>query len=489
MDQALLISIPFSVVTGLIVHYFGIKAAHRWKWMDIPTNRRRHSHPVPLIGGSCVILTWVISLIFYSLQQPQWHTEYISSILPMGFSLLVLQILGLVDDLRGLGPKFKFLVQGIVAVIVLTFEPQVHEICMHWRSVVGPLVWPLAVMWIVGVTNAINLIDGLDGLAGGTILLVSSSILTLSIWTGGTAYFATVSMALLIPSLLTFLRYNWNPAKIFLGDNGSLPLGFMLANASLMCRPQTKSWIMIASLVLMLGFPILDTGLATFRRFQKNLPLFQADRNHLHFRILRLGLTVKQTALLLLSIGLYLQITSLSINLLDPAAAAIGIALVGFSIFSLMLIIRSIETWRIGRIFTNLGNVPELNASPITSKIYSLLVIELDPLLEAGMSEEKSRYRELVYALQVMLKANIRMTDLLLMSDRKISIILSDFDGDEEGVIKRFKERIQSFLSLYSLQCSLSSLPVSLEKRPIIFRQNENSPAIAPLAVETKETA
>lgn len=472
MTQALLLTIPCSLIIGFIIQAMGIKLAHQWNLLDVPDIRRRHAKPVPLIGGSGILLTWLGSFFFYFTQDQSWLSTHHHSMVAIGIGVSILWLLGLVDDLYGLDPRPKFFFQIVATLIVITFEPSVHEVCLHWQEIIGPVVWILAILWIVGVTNAINLVDGLDGLAGGTVFLVSCSILTLSIWTGQSAFFATIMMSLLAPSIIPFLKNNWNPAKIFLGDNGSLPLGFMLAITSLMCRAQNKSWIMVASLILMLGYPILDTGLASLRRFRKGLPIFKADRNHLHFRILRLGLSVKQTALLLLSISFYLQITALCINLMDPAPAAIALALVSFSIFSLLLIISGIERWRISRLFAHLGGKAISESNSVTSREFHVLTIELEPLLETGMAEEKARYRDLIFALQIMIKSNIRIQDLLLTSNQRISVILSDFDGNEELTITRFKDKIQTFLTLFNFQCSLSSLPVKIEKRSLLIKEN-----------------
>lgn len=471
MEATLLYSALSAFFAGLIIQHLNIRFAHRFKLLDIPTARRRHTKSTPVTGGVGVFVTWGFGILGYSLVQPNWLNGYEQSFLVTSISVGVLVVLGLIDDLRGLSPSWKLLVEFAVAAFVITFEPQVNAICSHWSGTLGIFVWPMAMVWIVGITNSINLIDGLDGLAGGMSLLVGASITVLSLWTGEQAQFATITMLMLVASTGAFLKYNWSPAKIFLGDNGSLPLGFLIATASLMCRPQSRSWIMIASVVLMLGYPILDMGLAVMRRHKKRLPLFKADRNHLHHRIQRLGLPVSQTSSLLLSIGLYLQIASLCINLISQPSAVLGITVVCFSIFSLLHLVRSIERWRVKKIFYSIEHSPEAEQNREGSEPHIVMHIELETLLEAAMFEEQSRYHKLVASLELMLSSMIRPTDLLFKTNQRISIVFTTEKIDTavcKELEKRFHESINQFLALYNLQCSLAGIPISFETVMIV---------------------
>jgi len=185
MDTELAVIACGTVATGFVIHKLGIRLAHRWGVLDHPTARRRHQRPVATVGGVCVFASWLVGLIAYTLVRPSWLAGIqAQSALALGSSLALLIGLGLVDDIRGLGPRPKLVVQLASAAITLAFEPQVHAVMSGWQAQLGPLVWALGVLWVVGITNAINLIDGLDGLAGGTSLLATSSILVLSIWTG-----------------------------------------------------------------------------------------------------------------------------------------------------------------------------------------------------------------------------------------------------------------------------------------------------------------
>lgn len=475
-------------VLGLAIQLLAIRVAHRFKLLDMPTARRRHSRPIPVVGGLGIFATLAVSALAWWALSPAQFTGLAPSALIFGFCVATLIVLGLVDDVRGMGPYPKLGIELLLACLVLAFEPRIHEVCLHWQEIMGPLIWPLAILWIVGITNAINLIDGLDGLAGGTCLLAAVSIFVLSLWSQSDAVFVSLFTALLIPSTLSFLVFNWSPARVFLGDNGSLPLGFTLASMSLMCRPHTHSWIMLASVVLMLGYPILDTGLAVSRRFRKRLPLFKADRSHLHYRILRLGLTVPHTAALLLSISVYLQVSAICVNLMSTASAALGISLVLFSIFSLVFLVRGIERWRVVRLY-DISRNQAAKHSP-EPRLYPSMTIELETLLEAGMSEEKSRYSQLISALQLMLETHARTGDLVITSNQRLSLIFVNAveSPDFEALVRRrFEEKLALFLKLYNLQCSLSSIPITFERRTLILTSRQaTEPATAAPTRETE---
>lgn len=453
--------------SGLVIQNVNIRVAHKFGLLDAPTARRRHKMSVPVTGGLGVFITWFFGLAALGLLQPAWAHQNLLSLVVIAASVVTLVAMGLVDDLKGLSPFWKLAVEVFVASGVIAFEPRVHQICEIWSQHLGIFVWPVAALWIVTVTNAINLIDGLDGLAGGMSVLVGTSIMVLSVWTGDPAALATALVGMLIPSLLSFLRYNWAPAKIFLGDNGSLPIGFLLATTSLMCRPTNKSWIMLASLIIMLGYPILDMGLAVWRRWVKGQPLFKADRNHLHFRVLRLGPTTAQAAFLLLSIGLYLQILAVCINLTNQATAAMGLSLAVFSISSLLFLVRSIERWRVKRLFANAINDSKEELNRNSRRTQYAIRIDLEPFLESAMLEEQKRYKQLLRALELMISTMARVSDSIFLSNQELRVVLGDAietDEDKALTLNRYREKLVLFLELYNLQCSLASMPIRLEE-------------------------
>ena len=323
MILTLLIASLATLLLGVCIQYFNILLANRFKLLDIPSARRQHPVPTPVTGGVGLILTWFSGLTLFYYMAPGVLQDHWQSLTILTVGAVILVILGLVDDLKGLSPSWKLGVETLVAGFTLFFDPKLNSFCSHWTSTLdlaglgatGLIIWPIVILWIIGITNAINLIDGLDGLAGGYSFLVLSSIAFLSYTFGpDPAQFALIFAGLFATSIISFLFFNFPHAKIFLGDNGSLPLGYLISTTSLLCHPNSKSWMVIVSIILMLGYPLLDMGLAVLRRYSAKQPIFKADRTHLHYRIQRLGLNKGQTLILLLSVGLLLQFTAIAMD-------------------------------------------------------------------------------------------------------------------------------------------------------------------------------
>jgi UDP-GlcNAc:undecaprenyl-phosphate/decaprenyl-phosphate GlcNAc-1-phosphate transferase len=466
-----------ALLSGLVIHRVGIPFARHFGLLDVPNPRRRHTKPTPIIGGLCIFLSAAIGLAVYVAQNPTFWNQNRISLLTLGTSVLILAIVGIIDDVKGLGPAPKIGFQLLAAIICMAFEPHVHQFGLNWQGifvsalhpmgldVLGAVVWPLGAVWLVGITNAINLIDGLDGLAGGTSLMVCASILILGASHGADS-FPAVIMALLVPAIFSFLTVNWSPARMFLGDNGSLTLGFIIASASLMCQPTfnpSTSWVTPFTVLLMTGYPILDMGLAVKRRYKNRLPLFKADRNHLHYRIQRLGLDVQQTAMLLLCISFYLQVAALCLNFVTPVIALVGIALSFCSIFSLLYVVRSIERARVNQI-----SAIHSTSLDLTRFEPAVLHIELSPLYEVGLFEEKERCTHLINSLEAIVRTMIGSHDELIRDRDRISVVLNGSMDSEEtrnAIQTRFSKKLKAFSELVDLQTSLSSLPISVTRR------------------------
>src|SRR5690554_4962337 len=291
----LLIAGVISFITTPII----IKIAPLIGAMDIPKDERRvHSKPMPLLGGVAMYLAIMIAIILF---------------LPMSRTLIsimvggtIIFLSGIKDDLRGTTPKEKMFYQLLASLIVVWGGVQVDFVTNLFlcSGTILYLSWigiPITIFWIVGITNTLNLIDGLDGLAGGVALIsaLSFTFVALKLEMNQIAILA----ALVSGACLGFLPFNFNPAKIFMGDTGALFLGFMLAVISIEGVMKSVATIAMLVPIIILGVPIFDTTFAIFRRILSGKNIMAADKSHLHHRLLNKGFSQKQTVLILYGIS------------------------------------------------------------------------------------------------------------------------------------------------------------------------------------------
>jgi len=240
------------------------------------------------------------------------HSKIVVVLCAAGFIFFV----GLVDDIRGLRVRTKLWIQLTAAIIVCSAGIRIESIAItDWLILdFGWLSWPFTLFWIVGITNAINLSDGLDGLAAGISAVACGVIAILAICNNDVVM--VVLMLALLGSLTGFLLFNFDPAKIFMGDSGSLFLGFTIASASVLSATKTETIVGLALPVLALGIPIFDTLFSMLRRFLERRSLFAPDRSHFHHRLLALGLhqrhvviTAYVVTLLAAGLGMFMLFT------------------------------------------------------------------------------------------------------------------------------------------------------------------------------------
>jgi len=329
--------------------------ARRFGAMDLPGGRKIHSQPMPRLGGLSIFISYYLVLAvasrfdFFHFPADFFRTEHHAWIfLATG---LVLGI-GIVDDFRRLPPAFKFLVQVIAGLIVALFCYKVEAVSLPFGTLrLGIWAIPLTVFWIVAVINAINLLDGLDGLASGTAFIVCITMFAISL-VGQNIGVALVSF-IFAGSILGFLRYNFHPASIFLGDSGAYFLGFNLALLSLQSSLKGTTTFAILIPVLALGLPMMDTSLAMVRRLLKSLhimevdreknmikffyldgwSMFRADRGHIHHRLLDMGFTQKKAVILLYAVSAILGGLVLSSVYLRSFNHALLITAVGIAAY------------------------------------------------------------------------------------------------------------------------------------------------------------
>jgi UDP-GlcNAc:undecaprenyl-phosphate GlcNAc-1-phosphate transferase len=285
--------------------------------LDKPDPRKVHNGVMPRMGGLAVYLAFIASvLLFRDLTPPVWG-------LLTGATVILL--VGVLDDIRGLSPRVKLAGQILAALSIIPFGIQIHYITNPLTGDIlflGAFSIPLTVFWVVAVTNAVNLIDGLDGLAGGVSSIAALTMAAVA-WTqwylyGISGMPETIMLALtLVAAVAGFLKHNFHPAKIFLGDTGSLFLGFTLSVMAIMSLTKSATAVSVIIPLVILGVPLLDTFFAVIRRYHKHRPIFQPDREHLHHQLMAMGLTHRQTVLAIYALSGFLGINAVVLNLVS----------------------------------------------------------------------------------------------------------------------------------------------------------------------------
>jgi UDP-GlcNAc:undecaprenyl-phosphate/decaprenyl-phosphate GlcNAc-1-phosphate transferase len=272
--------------------------ASKIKAIDIPNERKVHDHPIPRLGGLALYFGFMVAvasaLIASYYLKIDLNVNLIIGIL-LGGTVLV--IVGIVDDVKGLRPTIKLIGQIFAALIVIYFGIEINFISNPFNGmlVMGVFAIPLTIFWLVGVTNAMNMIDGLDGLATGVTAISAMTLFFVAIRTHQLG--AAVLLIALAAASLAFLRYNFAPASIFLGDSGSMFLGFILASTSVIGVLKTTLVVALIIPILILGVPIFDTLFAIGRRLKEKRHPFEADNKHIHHMLLRAGFNKREAVL------------------------------------------------------------------------------------------------------------------------------------------------------------------------------------------------
>ena len=304
-----------SLGIGLVSTPLIEKLAYRYQFLDIPDGRKRHKVPMPLLGGLSIYTSSFLTLSFCYLLKPDSLGHYQSLFFGIFIGGTLIFLAGLLDDAYGLNAPKKIFVQILASLILVYFEPPGNV----FRTIFPDLPETLFiqamgilffVFWVVMLTNALNLIDGLDGLATGIAFLSAYFLMLTAI--GMNKVYLLFFLLPLLGSTLGFLRYNFPPARIFLGDAGSMFLGYLIAVMSFQGFKRITLFTLLIP-ILLLGIPILDTLLSFARRMLAGRNPFLADRDHIHHKMIRLGLTQVQSVSLLYIICTAFGILSLSL--------------------------------------------------------------------------------------------------------------------------------------------------------------------------------
>ena len=309
---ALIVALVVALVATPVVKNLAIK----FKAVDVPKdNRRMHDHPIPRMGGLAIFLGFILSVLLVMELKLRG----------MLLGAVIIVVLGIFDDIYSLKAMFKFVVQIVAALVAVLSgnviealsNPNVFSANLYWD--LGWLSIPVTVLWIVAITNAVNLIDGLDGLACGVSTISSMTLLVISLVISDAP--VAILMAALAGGCIGFLPYNMNPAKIFMGDTGSTFLGYILAVVSIQGLFKLYTIISFAVPFLMLGLPIFDTCFAFIRRIAHGQSPMHADRSHVHHRLIDMGLNQKQAVAVLYLISAILGLSAVVLTTSGPVKA------------------------------------------------------------------------------------------------------------------------------------------------------------------------
>ncbi len=344
------------IVIGTIIAAFAIAAvlsyfftppvknfAHKVGAIDVPKDARRmHKKPIPRLGGLAIYGGFLCSILIFG--------QLDETMLCVLLGAAIIVALGIFDDVLALGAKLKFVVQIVAAAIPVcigdlqiglftNLNPLSDTPFVH----LGILAVPATIIWIVGITNAVNLIDGLDGLAVGVSSIAAITMLAVALLTGNMPI--AITMAALAGACIGFMPYNLNPAKIFMGDTGSTFLGYMLATVSIMGLFKFYAVISFAVPFLILGLPIFDTANAIIRRVAAGRSPMSPDRGHVHHKLIDMGFNQKQAVAILYAISATLGLTAVVLTSSGEVKAIVLLLAVLAAILVGACIIYGAEHW------------------------------------------------------------------------------------------------------------------------------------------------
>lgn len=318
----LLIALAIAAATSAYATPLVCRLATHVGMVDDVDERRMHPHPVPRIGGVAVFLGFafaLFSLLGYLIAKHQLSSlDKIHDIIGLLFGGTLILMVGLWDDIMGLRPRNKLVAQIVVAGISLLYGFRIEYIDnpFHHGDIIYFAPWlsfAISLVWYVGMMNAINFIDGLDGLLSGLTAISGLSLLVIELGHGRPEL--ALVLAALVGGALGFLPYNFNPAKIFLGDSGALFIGYVFATISIVGASKTAFTISLIIPLVVLALPILDTAVTIVRRTRAGKKITEADRGHFHHQLIfRFGLNVRQAVLLIYALCFVLGVAALFLS-------------------------------------------------------------------------------------------------------------------------------------------------------------------------------
>jgi UDP-GlcNAc:undecaprenyl-phosphate GlcNAc-1-phosphate transferase len=354
-----------AAVVTLIVTPLVRSFAIRRGLVDTPGGRKVHTRPIPRLGGVAIFAGVMAALATQAIGEKyfvHWGGTIVAGgtsrvkILAVIAALCLIFLVGLIDDLKTISPGWKFSGQLVAAAIVVASGLKIEYVGDPFGGgliALGLLSIPVTLLYIVGFTNVINLIDGLDGLAAGVSAIAAASLLILA--AQGNRLDAAALAVAVIGACVAFLRYNFNPASIFMGDSGALFLGFTLATISLMGVMKSSAAIALAVPLLIIGVPIFDTASAIVRRVLHKRPIQEADKGHIHHRLLGRGFNQRQTVVIIYVWSIALALGGYAVRYAPGTLKALT--------FAMLFVITGFMAYWLG-LFEAVGHVDEPRSVP-----------------------------------------------------------------------------------------------------------------------------
>lgn len=310
------IAIAVAFIAAVALTPLAIKLARKFNIVDIPNQRKVHTTAMPRIGGIAIYAAFVLGTLALAV-----YTREVAALLIAG---TIVFLTGFVDDIKGISPKIKLIGQVLASLVLVKAGFYVEFITNPFDGSIISLGWwgiPITVIWLTGISNTVNLIDGLDGLSAGVSAIAAGATAIVCLAQG--EILAASLAAVLAASALGFLPWNFHPAKTFMGDCGSLLLGFLLGALALMGLSKGATVISIFIPFIILGVPFFDTSFAIIRRLFLKKPIFEADKMHLHHSLLSMGMSHAQTVLTIYALALTMGLCAVLMAILTSSQAVI----------------------------------------------------------------------------------------------------------------------------------------------------------------------
>lgn len=328
LSQAHVLGTIIAYLLGIFIVPCVIYFSQKMGLIDIPNERKIHHGNISRLGGVAIWTSVMLTFLFLVLLSYYPKGQGLSAII-VGGSLMFL--MGLIDDIYCLNAKFKLFIQIAIATIVILlgvrietfYNPFGPDICL------GVFSYPITLLWIVGITNAINFIDGIDGLAGSIVSISALAIGIVSLVLAPAVPITALIAFILMGAMCAFLTFNYNPAKIFMGDSGALYAGFLLATLSITGIVKPSDGISMYLPILILAIPLMDIAYSSIRRIMKGSSPFIADAEHIHHKLLHAGYSQDKLVLLLASFSMVCALLSIIVVSTKSKFIIVALSLIG----------------------------------------------------------------------------------------------------------------------------------------------------------------